>query len=241
MAAAFLGALIDSLADNWDEKSGVNFGLGDTESESRREAFFSEVVHRANKMLADNEAFLADARAWIKSLGETTKGPPNAPSTYNDLLKAGAPEWHQKLFNYFCRAAFERLSSKIKDTGNDKFFLALDECTALKPAGADERAPLKRISLIALQRILKAAEVMSDPVCFWFLLLDTNSSVVMLLPSGPSAPSWRLLVDLAPLPPFVYLGFNQHLMLMRKEKPSDSLSLGNLKNTGRPVRHIPSL
>lgn len=239
MAAAFLGALVGVIADRLDAthsksvQSGLSYGFPGNPEAARREAFLEVVVDRADAALREHAAFLVEEREWIKS----RENPPanGRPSTYAERVKTSVPDWHRRLFHKLCRPAFERLSAKLAAAGEKRFFLALDECTTLGAAEEDRGLPSRKISLIALQRILKAAEIMKHPVCFWFLLLDTNPSVGMLLPPGPFTSSSRLVLDLQPLPPFVYFGFNQYMELLRKETASDSLDLENLKKCGRPV------
>lgn len=243
MAAAFIGALMDAISDHWDfsllkgERSKSRYGLPGSPEAAQREAFFQIVYDRANIMLRENESFLVEERKWIEGLGEKPKDSTatDERKEYDGKVKTSSPAWHQKLFRKFCEPAFEHLRDKLHAAGETKFFLALDECTMLGRGSAFERAPLRRSSLIALQRILKAAEHITHPVSFWFLLLDTNSSVVMLHPAGPHAASFRLTGDLQPLPPFVYLDFNQLMELMLRIRASDSLLLEGLKYCGRPV------
>lgn len=97
------------------------------------------------------------------------------------------------------------------------------------------------MTLIALQRILKAADSFVgtfQPITFWFLLLDTTSSAHMLAPSGPQAASWRLTSTVVPLPPFVYLGFNQMARELELKTAGQAMDLEHLKQFGRPVSLI---
>lgn len=243
MAAAFIGALMGAISDHWDfsllkgERSKSIYGPPGSTEAAQREAFFQIVYDRANTMLRENDSFLVEEREWIQGL----EGKPKQSTTvderkgYNGKVKTSSPAWHQKLFQKFCEPAFERLRDKLHAAGETKFFLALDECAMLGKGSDFERAPLRRSSLIALQRILKAAEHITHPVCFWFLLLDSEPSAVMLHPPGPHVTSFRLTADLEPLPPFVYLDFNQFMEHMRRDRAFDSLLLESLKYCGRPV------
>jgi hypothetical protein len=65
------------------------------------------------------------------------------------------------------------------------------------------------MSLIALQRIMKAYDDFVDEVHVWFLLLDTNSSLIDLTPLGKDAPSDRFEKGFRSLPAWPYVGFNQ--------------------------------
>ncbi|TFY70672.1 hypothetical protein EVG20_g2333 [Dentipellis fragilis] len=245
IAAAFLGALMGVIADEWDisllmgDESLSRCGLPNSPEAERRETFFRKVSDRATDLLLKNEDILLDDRSWIGNPGrvrpEKTFATEKERRAYEDKLKEGSREWHQRLFKLFCQQDFDRVTQKLHEAGQTKFFLVLDECTALEMAkGNDSEGPRCGISLIAVQRILKAAEHMKNPVCFWFLLLDTNPSVVLFDPPRPITSSFRLTAPLQPLPPFVYLGFNQHIDRMRKEKAFDSLYLNNLKYSGRP-------
>lgn len=243
MCAAFMGALAGALADEPDisPPQGVNsrfsYGLPGTPEAARRRAFFKVVCDTAKTMLHKRSAFLAEKRRWIQSLRPApTEGAPDSKrKKCDEELSKSSSEWHAELFADFCQPAFERLSAKLHAAGQTKFFLALDECTILGGTAANEREPSRKCSLIAFQRILKAAEHMTTPVFFWFLTLDRSPSVGMLVPSGPLVPSSRLTADLQPLPPFTYTGFNQLRHCLRTDKASASLDIENLKYLGRPV------
>lgn len=243
MAAAFLGALIAAIADGWDISllkalnSKLSYGLPGTPEAARRQEFFKVVCDSAKTMLHKRSAFLAEKRRWIQSLSPApTEGATERErEQYDKELSKSSSQWHAELFAEFCQPAFERLSTKLHAAGETKFFLALDECTILGGTAANEREPSRKSSLIAFQRILKAAEHMTTPVCFWFLTLDTSSSAAMLAPSGPLAPSARLTADLMPLPPFTYMDFNQFRHRLKTDTASASLDIGNLKYLGRPV------
>lgn len=243
MAAAFLGALIAAIADGWDISllkaldPKFSYGLPDTPEAARRQEFFKVVCDNAKTMLHKRSAFLAEKRRWIQSLRPAPKegAPNNERKKYDEELSKSSSQWHAELFAEFCQPAFKRLSAKLHAAGHTKFFLALDECTILGGTSANEREPSRKCSLIAFQRILKAAEHMTTPVSFWFLTLDTSSSAAMLAPSGPLAPSARLTADLMPLPPFTYMDFNQLRHRFRTDTASASLDIENLKYLGRPV------
>ncbi|KAH9918641.1 uncharacterized protein B0H18DRAFT_937670 [Fomitopsis serialis] len=244
IAAAFLGALIGEMADDFNisrlkgKRSGLGIGPPGSRRAANRERFFQAVYDRANAMLRVNETFLTQERDWVSMFIPPSRWHKMGFNykVSSDVPKDRSVEWHQALFERFCRPASNHLSNQLASLGERKFFLALDECTALGSAGNSRGAPspLPRSSLVAFQRILKAAEILEWPVCFWFLLLDTNPSVIMPHPSSDVSFS-RRASDLKPLPPFVYLGFNQLIDRMTREKAADSLVLGNLKYSGRPL------
>lgn len=101
----------------------------------------------------------------------------------------------------------------------------------------DESAllPLSRMSLIAMQRIFKAADSFETKVKFWFLLLDTDPKVYLSAPSALAVPSSRIGRRYSSLPPFVYLGLNQMAHQVRIATAGESLSLKHLSKFGRPV------
>lgn len=243
MAAAFLGALIAAIADGWDISllkaldPKFSYGLPDTPEAARRQAFFKVVCDNAKTMLHKRSAFLAEKRRWIQSLRPApTEGATDSEREKHDKeLSKSSSQWHAELFAKFCQPAFDRLSTKLHAAGETKFFLALDECTVLGGSAPNEREPSRKSSLIAFQRILKAAEHMTTPVSLWFLTLDRSPSAGMLVPSGPLVPSSRLTANLQPLPPFTYTGFNQLSHRLRTDKASASLDIENLKYLGRPV------
>lgn len=241
MAAAFLGALAGTIADEYDPSAlkGAHLSFSSrfpgTPESARRESFFGLVFERAAAMLHDEDAFLVAKRGWIASLTQAPRE--NATAEELKEFRKSSPEWHRELFRKFCSSAFDRLIDKLHTAGETKFFLVLDGCCALGTGYQDEGGPLRHSSLIAFQRILKAAEHITTPVSFWFLLIDTCPSPVMLRPPSPPTSSSRFTRDLQPLPPFVYMDFNQMSDHFRKDKASASLEIENLKYLGRPVCH----
>lgn len=239
MFAAFLGTLIGALADRGDlsllkgKDSKISYGLVCTPEAARRYAFFEAVCERAASMLLEEDAFLVEERRWIESLDPAWRG--SKLDLENKGLSTCSPHWHVRLFAKFCQPAFDRLSAVLHAANQTKFFLALDECTTSGALLPDERGPSRSMSLIVIQRILKAAENMKKPVSFWFLTLDTSPSAGMQHSSISLAPSSRLTADLTPLPPFTYMDFNQLRHRLKKDTASASLSIENLKYLGRPV------
>ncbi|KAA1465985.1 hypothetical protein DENSPDRAFT_810607 [Dentipellis sp. KUC8613] len=235
MAAAFLGALIGELADEWKVHLPMtqfygHHGIPNTEA---RLEFFRRVHGRANRLLLDHKNVLNEERRWINELSLS----PHDSERPEEEVKTHSPQWHRKLFSILCRGAFVQLGDILKGAGHSKFFLSLDRCTILGQAPAAGRTPLPRMTLVAMQRIIKAAdyELGNHPVCFWFLLLDTSPSVITRFPSGLRSAFFRPIANLQPLPPFTHLGFNQLMDRMPRQKASDSFFLENLKFTGRPL------
>jgi hypothetical protein len=202
----------------------------DTPTEVDRSArfrSFQEVSTEAGIMLEANKDILF-------------KNPSRSPkledkSTHTD------PVYHKILYETLCLPNAKRLSLILKQEDFDKFVIAFDECSVLgfESPHTESRGPSQDMSLIALQRIIKAGDQYDlDGVTIWYLLLDTNSSIFDLAPVGPNAPSYRLTAELTPLPVWPYLGFNQmvnptHAQNIRHA--ADVLSLEHLKVYGRPV------
>ena len=154
----------------------------------------------------------------------------------------------------FCLPSFEKLSQILKKRNVKRFLLAIDECSELNsnipvpvPGEKPYRAPLWVMSLIALQRIIKAYDEFVAGVPVWFLLLDTNSSVINMAPLGKEAPSDRFEKGCRSLPAWPYVGFNQ---MAKKDifapaneikLPTHVHSLKHLKRYGRPVSSTPLL
>ena len=114
----------------------------------------------------------------------------------------------------------------------EDFLFVFDECTQLnfnlrddKPVGG-----LDRMSLLALQRMLKAG----DRYNIWTFLLDTDSGIDHVQPVvGGVARSARLTRG---LPVFPYMEFDVMLKGVPHPKtPMDALRLEHLKMYGRPV------
>lgn len=241
MAGAFLGALFEQISNEWDTGNHagnqwpkLEHGQPDTPEYIRRAGFFAMVGQRASQLLKDNTVFRQESKdLWSRRLSTGTT------STYaqesDETPNSSRLQWHDRVFNKFCLESFKRLAELVHNAGHNRVFIALDECRGLGASPPRSEGPSRNMSLIALQRIIKAAETLDGPVRFWFLLLDTNSSIVELHPSGPDAPSWRLAEDHQPLPPFCYFPFNQHSDQMKRDLPSDALNVEYLRCIGRPV------
>ncbi|EIW87308.1 hypothetical protein CONPUDRAFT_87150 [Coniophora puteana RWD-64-598 SS2] len=218
MAAAFLGALIGALADQYELSlfKGKDRGFGYSSTE--RASLFEAVYTKANTMLRENEEFLIEERKWIDMVYGKAKWPTHK-------FPGGSKEWHQRLFARFCGEPFEEMSRKLEADHETRFLLAFDNCADLGRNLPEIDGPSRQMSSYALLRVLKAAEYFTKPVCFWFLPVDTNPSEILPHPSDV----------LRPLPPFVYLGFDQFIDRVQKDRASDSLCLRNLRNYGRPL------
>jgi len=209
---------------------------------SRRHAYFAEVAAGAEKLLLGNFKVIVETRVSYKMQ--------DIAADATDL--DSAPVWHKRLFELLCHPSFEKLSQILKKRHVKWFVLAVDECSELnsaKPVPVSGpkpyRAPLWRMSLIALQRIIKAYDDFVSEVPVWFLLLDTNSSVIDMSPLGKEAPSDRFEKGYRSLPAWPYVGFNQmakkDVFVDKKKLPTDVHSMQHLKLYGRPVSSTPLL
>ena len=240
LAAAFLGALMDevsarlklkkepchstqSLMDDWE------LNLPTDPNRSSRNECFAMVKIEAESRLSQNMEELLELR-------------PQSPKSNTDHNSDST--WHQKLFSKFCADSVKRLSSELQRFGQDTFVLGFDECSELSAVNIaynfpPNRAPLWDMSLIALLRIIKAQDRFdSSGVTFWYPLLDTASSIYALHPFGPNAPSFRLTKALTPLPPWLYLGFNQMApdkSVISAKTARQLIAIEHLKMYGRPV------
>jgi len=86
--------------------------------------------------------------------------------------------------------------------------------------------------------MIKVQDKYWDPKCkctFWYLFLDTNSTIADFFPSRDKVSSARQ-TELAALPPWSYVGFD--LMVdptATAQTPKEALSFNYLKAYGRPV------
>ena len=211
--------------------------------DSPRYACFAEVAARAEQLLLDNYKAIVDTRV---------------SSNFQDIAVDdtidSALASHKRLFIMLCLPSFEKLSQILKKRNVKRFLLAIDECSHLNsnipvplPGEKPYRAPLWGMSLIALQRIIKAYDEFVAGVPVWFLLLDTDSSVIDMAPLGKEASSDRFEKDCRSLPAWPYVGFNQ---MAKKDifapaneikLPTHVHSLKHLKRYGRPVSSTPLL
>jgi len=81
----------------------------------------------------------------------------------------------------------------------------------------------------------------------WFLLLDTDSSIIDMSPLGKETSSDRFVKGYRSLPAWPYVGFNQMAKkdvfapADEKKLPTDVHSMQHLKLYGRPVSSTPLL
>ncbi|THH11518.1 hypothetical protein EW146_g8010 [Bondarzewia mesenterica] len=213
IAAAFLGAWTQIINDNieaqvpgespkewfksWYLK---NEDVADV-SRSQRHELFAEVAQRAGTLLDNHRAQL---RAWWN----TFIGKVDA----TDPLRHNVFVWHGNLFLLLAEPGMEALANTLIERGQDKFILAFDECTELDPSILQKEIdpPLPGISLIALQRILKASDGFHHfGFKFWYLLLDTNSALSHPGPTEDIGRTFKLRDGFIPLPTWPYLGYDQ--------------------------------
>jgi hypothetical protein len=131
---------------------------------SRRHTYFAEVAARAEKLLLINSKIIVETRVSY-NMQDIAADADNLDS---------APVWHKRLFKLLCHPSFEKLSRGLKERHVKWFVLAVDECSELnstKPVPVSGpkpyRAPLWNMSLIALQRIIKAYDGFVDDVPIW--------------------------------------------------------------------------
>jgi hypothetical protein len=201
--------------------------------ESSRYKCFTEVETMAEELLSNELSAIENARMPSRLTG--SRSPP------------AAADWHGRLFSLLCRPYFEEVAIVLKTHNTNYLVVAFDECTQLNvkelPSGPKSWEPLWHMSLVALQRIIKAYDPFKPPnVNLWFLLLDTNSSIPELASSGKNVPSRRFTKGFRTLPPWPYIGFNQMVregVMERIKLPSDVLTIQHLKEYGRPVGTMP--
>lgn len=195
------------------------------------------VVERANHKLETRKVWLKKERAWMAGVKPTA---PRSTSSYSSIHStkrnsSHCINWHRKLVAEFCADGFQALNDNILALGRDRFFVAFDECSALGDGSNPAKSPMNRISLSAMQRILKAVDSLCTKVEIWFLLLDTNSEPFLLGPSNTQAESLRPERPLTFLCPFVYLGFNQMARRVPVNIAKEVLGTDHLRMFGRPV------
>ena len=155
--------------------------------------------------------------------------------------KDPASSWHLSLYDIFIRPSAETISGVLQQLGQTRIVFAFDECTQLGAAPRTGGIPIltavNQITLIALQRMIKAGDKhhLGD-VTIWYILLDTNSSIIDLAPQSLLAPSFRLGLNHTTLPPWLYLGFDQMRRMQQPVlTPNDALHISHLQFYGRPV------
>jgi hypothetical protein len=133
--------------------------------ESSRYKCFAEVQTMADKLLEDEDPLIKGTRLKSSRFSDTTQ------------IQDSAAEWHSRLFRKLCLPHFEELALVFSERETKYIVIAFDECSQFP-----------HMSLVALQRMIKAYDAFKpDDVTFWFLLLDTNSSIYDLTPWGDKA------------------------------------------------------
>ncbi|KAJ7273238.1 hypothetical protein C8J57DRAFT_1317229, partial [Mycena rebaudengoi] len=211
MAAAFLGQLYKALSDSAADV-GVNCfsSLAPSLDPTARKTFLQKVCSEAKKVL-----------------GGRTQGEHDSST------------WYRLLFEHYVEPYANKLGSKLqgrtRHPGAD-FLLVIDECAHLDRLGAtkitdgDADPPT---FLTGLRRIVKAGDSVDASSKFWLILLDTHYT---LYPVSQEHASSARLVDgsYVALPPWISLGIDVNLPSTPPRTPKDALSLGWLKESGRP-------
>jgi hypothetical protein len=192
-------------------------------TESSRFKCFQEVEAKAEALLSEEISAIERIRMPSRFLGQQNT---DAPA-----------QWHLRIFDLLCNSHFRRLSDLLNARNIKYLTIAFDECTLLNATASVSTPPSQwHMELVALQRIIKAYDSFKLPgVTFWFLFLDTSSSIPDLIQWGRSA---RLTSGYQTLPPWPYMGFNQMVpkdVIARIKLPTDVLTLEHLKSHGRPA------
>ncbi|KZT00171.1 uncharacterized protein LAESUDRAFT_709256 [Laetiporus sulphureus 93-53] len=254
-AAAFLGALVEVLhhtapavhhtapadLEAWVKAWSIEDPT-DLERSSRH-GHFEEVKKLTRERLTKykEELFALRLKHHITAAAEADN------NTRGGKSGTSVTGWHVALFTRLAKPAFDLLAESVHRLKQKRFLLSLDECTELNDPGllVGPKGPQREMSLIALQRIIKAADECTFPhdIEFWYMLLDTNSSVYELASSGPDASSFRLASALKPLPVWCYVDFDQ--MHDEFTNAEDALLISFLAALGRPywytLRYSPDL
>ncbi|EDR03297.1 uncharacterized protein LACBIDRAFT_331604 [Laccaria bicolor S238N-H82] len=147
-------------------------------------------------------------------------------------------QWAEELYAILIKPSAAALDQDRVELGLSCFTFAFDECSFLNFHFQPGEVPISavgRITLLAMQRIIKACEAHG----FWYFLLDTTRGLHDVYPDATksTALSKRLRGDLKPLPAWPYLPFDMMVPPPSRlpKTPLDSLLLCNLKLYGRPL------
>jgi len=149
----------------------------------------------------------------------------------------GFAPWVAKLYSILVDEFAKELDEDRRALGLSYFTLTFDEPSFLNfdlESGRNSSGnPVNRISLLAMQRIIKAC----DGLDFWFFMPDTTCELHgEFLDKGDM---WNCQGTSMPLPPWPYLPFN--VMVPPPEclpnTPLEALRLDRLQVYGRPVSH----
>ncbi|KAL0945338.1 hypothetical protein HGRIS_000836 [Hohenbuehelia grisea] len=233
LAGVFLGALFHVMTEILGQFRTLEGFNSQWEYASKiREDSFERVRLKAEALLSQ----LEKDNSW-KDMRTKFEMPTNEPKPGQKDGVTGIA-WYDAIFKTVVEpylVTLLKLRKKLKM--GEEVIIALDECTQINnflPVSKPENlAPLQVISLVAVQRIIKACERYP---C-WFLLLDTKSAVSVLHPPrGEAAPSYRLREAHNPLPVWPY--FEYDLMVDKgfepEPTPQEALSLRHQRCYGRP-------
>lgn len=245
LAAAFLGAFAEVAAETMDLTATTalanwDYVLPGSRQQDVRGQYMQRVTERANHKLESRKAWLKQERAWMAGVKPTaprsTSSRSSTPSTKQN--RSRSPNWHKRLVTEFCAEGFQALNDNVSALERSRFFIAIDECSALGEGSDAATLPINRISLHAMQRILKAVDSLSIKIEIWFLLLDTNYKPFLQGPSNTHAESLGPTKPLTFLCPFVYLGFNQMARHVSVNIAKEVLGTDHLRMFGRPVSFL---
>ncbi|THG94313.1 hypothetical protein EW026_g7126, partial [Hermanssonia centrifuga] len=229
LAAAFLGALMDVMNTCLDKTHDIpvsrRMSAWDIEDpahikDSSRYRCFEEVVKQATELLREK-------REHLDKLSN---------KKFENLRSVLT--WHQDLFKILVLPAMTALAKSLHALNYKRFILAFDECGELNMGDLrrSSQLPIKRSSLVALQRIIKASDIhQPSDVTFWSLLLDTKLSVFKFAATGAIASSFRLRDGFKPLPVWMYLGFDQMVEGKEPRTAREANSFLWLAQFGRPL------
>jgi len=156
------------------------------------------------------------------------------------LMKGlGTVKWVIKLFQILVIKSAKALDEDRRELGLSCFTFTFDECNQMNfdyKRRPNEKPPDNRITLPAMQRVIKACEQFN----FWFFMLDTMNGLSDVYPDTAdkkTTSSCRLPGPLKPLPPWLSMPFD--VMVPSPEKlpktPLEALRLDHLRVYGRPV------
>ncbi|KIK03428.1 hypothetical protein K443DRAFT_476833 [Laccaria amethystina LaAM-08-1] len=240
VAASFMGALFGVVHDTiMDAKRSSN---------KHKEAFdkswgISDVAYQANAPRVKNfEKVRTNAITLLKEHAEVLDARRfSAPMVFIEPgleEPGGTAVWVTELFQILVINSAEALDHDRRELGLSCFTFTFDECNEMNfdyKSKLDKKPPDNRITLPAMQRVIKACEQFN----FWFFMPVTMNGLSDVYPDTykETTPSFRLPGPLKPLPSWLYVPFD--VMVPSPENlpntPLEALRLDHLRVYGRPL------
>ncbi|EIW79657.1 hypothetical protein CONPUDRAFT_155053 [Coniophora puteana RWD-64-598 SS2] len=207
--------------------------------QSKRHHSFLRISELAETLLEDYAEELSSKAPDLPSA--TIDSNPNVDKTSADHAAKTTKDkhivsWCEEVYQVMVSGAANKLATTLRQHGHRCLVLGFDECRYLNARNGKLDADYHPMSILAMQRIITAADhFLLEGFTLWFTFIDTSSSVLELVPRRGMSKSDRLANDKDPLIPYTSIGFDQMIPSDLSSSPHAALYISRLKLYGRPL------